>query len=260
MAAPGDKPVVPMESFLGVWGYSKRAIALVWSTHRGLTVTLGLLTVCAGVLPAAVAWVGQLFIDAVVAAVAAYQADGAADYWPVLRLVAIEGALVAALAGAQRGIDFCQTLLRVLLSRRVHVMILDKALTLELAQFEDSEFYDKLNRARQEASSRPLSLVNRTFSLGRNGIALASYAGLLAQFSPWAVIVLVCAGLPVFFAEAKFSGERFRIFQWHSPAAPHAAVSGDRAGPRGPRQGGQALQPRARTHAALQGHLRADVP
>ena len=55
MAASGDKPVMPMESFLGVWAYSKRAIALVWSTHRGLTVTLGLLTVCAGVLPAAVA-------------------------------------------------------------------------------------------------------------------------------------------------------------------------------------------------------------
>ena len=217
MAVPSDRPVMSMQSFFGVWGYGRRAIALVWSTHRGLTITLGLLTICAGVLPAAVAWVGQLFIDAVVAAVAAYQADGAADYWPVLRLVAIEGALVAALAGAQRGIDFCQTLLRVLLSRRVHVMILDKALTLELAQFEDSEFYDKLNRARQEASSRPLSLVNRTFSLGRNGIALASYAGLLAQFSPWAVVVLVCAGLPVFFAEAKFSGERFRIFQWHSP-------------------------------------------
>ena len=217
MASVADKSVAPMESFLGVWVYSKRAIALVWTTHRGLTVALGLLTVLAGVLPAAVAYVGQLFVDAVVAAVAAYQADGAVDYSPVLRLVVIEGALVAAAAGAQRGIDFSQSLLRVLLSRRVHVMILDKALTLELAQFEDSEFYDKLNRARQEASSRPLSLVNRTFSLGRNGIALASFAGLLAQFSPWAVVILVCAGLPVFFAEAKFSGERFRVFQWRSP-------------------------------------------
>ena len=47
-------------------------------------------------------------------------------------------------------------------------MILDKALTLTLAQFEDSELYDKLNRARQEASIRPLSLVNRTFALAQN--------------------------------------------------------------------------------------------
>src|SRR5262249_59198071 len=135
----------------------------------------------------------------------------------VMEYVALEGALVAAVAGAQRGIDFCQSLLRVLLSQRVHLLILDKALTLTLAQFEDSEFYDKLNRARQEASIRPLSLVNRTFALAQNGIAIVSYAGLLLHLSPWAVVILVVAGLPAFIAETKFSGERFRAFQWRSP-------------------------------------------
>jgi ATP-binding cassette subfamily B protein len=95
-------------------------------------------------------------------------------------------------------------------------LILDKALTLELEQFEDSEFYDKLNRARQEASIRPLSLVNRTFALAQNAVALVSYAGLLLNFSPWAVAILVVAGLPAFVAETKFSGERFRAFQWRS--------------------------------------------
>ena len=96
-------------------------------------------------------------------------------------------------------------------------MILEKALTLELAQFEDSEFYDKLTRARREASSRPLSLVMRTFGLAQNGISLVSYGTLLAQFSPWAVAVLVLAGLPSFLAEARFSGDAFRLFLWRSP-------------------------------------------
>jgi len=217
MVANLSSPAKPLESFLGLWGYSRRAIQLVWTTHRGLTVSLGVLTVCAGLLPAAAAYVGQLIVDAVVAAIALFGDDAEVDYASVLWLVALEGALVAGIAGAQRGIDFCQSLLKVLLSQRVHILILDKALTLELAQFEDSEFYDKLNRARQEASMRPLSLVNRTFSLIRNGISLASYAGLLLQFSPWAVVILISAGLPVFFAEAKFSGERFRVFQWRSP-------------------------------------------
>jgi ATP-binding cassette subfamily B protein len=62
-----------------------------------------------------------------------------------------------------------------------------------------------------------LSLVNRTFSLIQNVIVLIGYAGLLIQFSVWAVLILVLAGLPSFFAEAKFSGERFRVFQWRSP-------------------------------------------
>src|SRR3546814_1579734 len=96
-------------------------------------------------------------------------------------------------------------------------MILEKALTLQLAHFEDSEFYDKLTRARREASSRPLSLVNRTFGLVQNAISLVSYGVLLTQFSPWAVLVLVLAGLPAFIAETRFSGDAFRLFRWRSP-------------------------------------------
>jgi ATP-binding cassette, subfamily B, bacterial len=125
--------------------------------------------------------------------------------------------LVAAIAAAQRGLSLCQSLLRAQLGQRVNVMILDKALTLDLAQFEDSEFYDKLTRARREASSRPLSLVMRTFGLVQNAISLVSFGVLLSQFSPWAVVVLFAAGLPAFVAEAKFSGDAFRLFRWRAP-------------------------------------------
>ncbi|MEX2050203.1 MAG: ABC transporter ATP-binding protein [Steroidobacteraceae bacterium] len=90
-------------------------------------------------------------------------------------------------------------------------------MTLELSHFEDSEFYDKLTRARREASSRPLALVMRTFGLAQNGVSLVSYGTLLAQFSPWAVVVLFVAGLPAFMAETKFSGAAFRLFLWRSP-------------------------------------------
>jgi ATP-binding cassette subfamily B protein len=207
----------PLDGYLSFWRYSRRAIALVWSTHRGLTVGLAVLTLAAGIMPAGIAYLGKLIVDAVVAALAANQAGAVPDHAHVLTLVGLEGLLVAALAGAQRGIDFCQSLLRVLLSQRVHFLILDKSLTLSLAQFEDSELYDKLNRARQEASVRPLSLVNRTFALGQNLVSLGSFAGLLLAFSPWAVAILVAAGLPAFIGETRFSGERYRAFQWRSP-------------------------------------------
>ena len=135
----------------------------------------------------------------------------------VVDLVLLEGVLVIAISAVQRGISLCQSLLRAQLGQRVNVMILEKALTLELQHFEDSEFYDKLTRARREASTRPLSLVMRTFFLVQNGISLVSYGTLLAHFSPWAVAVLLLAGLPAFIAEAKFSGDAFRLFRWRSP-------------------------------------------
>jgi ATP-binding cassette, subfamily B, bacterial len=203
--------------FLGVFRYSGRALQLVWTTSRRLTAVLAVATVVAGVLPAAVAFVGALIIDAVVAAARLYQDSGEPAFREVLTLVAIEGGLVAALAGTQRVLSACQSLLRAQLGQRVNVMILEKALQLELAQFEDSEFYDKLTRARREASSRPLSLVVRTFGLAQNAVSLVSYGVLLAQFSAWAVLILVLAGLPAFFAEAKFSGDAFRLFRWRSP-------------------------------------------
>lgn len=204
-------------SFLGVFRYSGRALELVWSTSRPLTIALALLTLVAGLLPAGVAYVGAHIVDAVVNASRSWAASGHAPLRPVFEWVALEGLLVAALAGAQRGLSMCQSLLRAQLGQRVNVMILEKALTLELTHFEDSEFYDKLTRARREASSRPLSLVTRTFGLGQNAISLVSYGSLLFQFSPWAVAVLLLAGLPSFFAETKFSGDAFRLFRWRSP-------------------------------------------
>lgn len=202
-----------LKGFFGVFRYSRRALELVWTTNQALTVSIGALTVLAGVMPAGIAWVGALIVDAVVAAIRAGGGDAAA----VIRLVILEGALVAVMAAIQRGLSLCQSLLRAQLGQRVNVMILEKALTLELQHFEDSEFYDKLTRARREASTRPLSLVMRSFGLVQNAVSLASYGVLLVKFSPWAVAVLLLAGLPSFIAEAKFSGDAFRLFRWRSP-------------------------------------------
>jgi ATP-binding cassette, subfamily B, bacterial len=210
-APPAQRDV--LLGFFGVFRYSRRAIQLVWETNRALLLAMALLTLVAGLLPAGVAWIGAQIVDAVVYARNAAGHNAAR----VLRLVLLEGCLVAGVGGAQRGLSLCQALLRAQLGQRVNVMILEKALTLELRHFEDSEFYDKLTRARREASSRPLSLVMRTFGLTQNAISLLSYAALLVRFSPWTMLVLLVAGLPAFVAEAKFSGDAFRLFRWRSP-------------------------------------------
>ncbi len=213
MSEAGDAPVSFLARALGVFAYSRRAMSLVWTTSRLLTFTLAILTVLAGVLPAAIAYIGQLIVDGVVAAMTSVSPDTRRVLW----LVVLEALVVTAVAASQRGLSASQSLLRALLGQRVNVMILEKALTLQLAHFEDSEFYDKLTQARREASSRPLSLVNRTFGLVQNSISLTSYAVLLYAFSPWAVLILIGAGLPAFFAEAKFSGDAFKLFRWRSP-------------------------------------------
>ncbi|SDO18682.1 ATP-binding cassette, subfamily B [Halomonas shengliensis] len=221
MSSRSPRPAPPPENrlaaFLGVFRYSRRALALVWQTSRSLTIGLAVATLVAGVLPAVAAWLGQLIVDAVVAAMERHAETGQVAWWSVLRYVLAEAAVVATIALAQRALSAQQSLLRALLGQKVNVMILEKAGTLSLAQFEDSEFYDKLTRARREASVRPLGLVNKTFGLAQNAISLASFGVLLVQFSPWAPLLLVAGALPVFLSEAKFSGDAFRLFRWRSP-------------------------------------------
>jgi ATP-binding cassette subfamily B protein/ATP-binding cassette subfamily C protein len=175
---------------------------------------LAILTLVAGLLPAAVAYVGKLIVDSVVLA---SQSGVEAHRWMALGYVGIEAIAVMALAGSQRGLTVCQSLLRVLLGQRVNVLILEKSLTLNLTHFEDSEFYDKMTQARHEASSRPLSLVTRTFGLIQSALSLMTYGGLLLKFSIWAVAILVLAAIPPFIAETRFAGEAFRLFRWRSP-------------------------------------------
>jgi ATP-binding cassette subfamily B protein/ATP-binding cassette subfamily C protein len=175
---------------------------------------LAILTLVAGLLPAAVAYVGKLIVDSVVLA---SQSGVEAHRWMALGYVGIEAIAVMALAGSQRGLTVCQSLLRVLLGQRVNVLILEKSLTLNLTHFEDSEFYDKMTQARHEASSRPLSLVTRTFGLIQSALSLVTYGGLLLKFSIWAVAILVLAAIPPFIAETRFAGEAFRLFRWRSP-------------------------------------------
>ncbi|MEC4812599.1 MAG: ABC transporter ATP-binding protein [Scytonema sp. PMC 1069.18] len=208
----------PLRQSLAVFRYSGRAVSLVWTTSCSLTIILASLTLIAGLLPAAVAYIGKLIVDAVVQTrnLASLQNDFVNIYRPLM-YVGLEAVAVALLAGSQRGLTICQSLLRALLGQRVNVLILEKALTLNLTQFEDSEFYDKMTNARREASSRPLSLVTRTFGLVQSALSLITYGVLLVKFSFWAVLMVILAAMPAFFAETKFAGEAFRLFSWRAP-------------------------------------------
>ncbi|WP_437598501.1 ABC transporter ATP-binding protein [Sorangium sp. So ce590] len=191
------------------FAYTPRTLKLVWRSSKAASLVLGALTLAAAVLPLGVAYVGKTIVDAVVA-----REERATLVW-----VSVELGLVAALALAQRGLSLTRQLLGARLSNDIHAMILEKALSLELRHFEDSEFYDQLTRARREASSRPASIVTESFSLVQNLITLAGYAAMLVSFSGFAVLALVLAAIPATVAEARFSGAAFRLRNWRSPEA-----------------------------------------
>jgi ATP-binding cassette, subfamily B, bacterial len=199
---------------LSVFRYSGKALGLVWTTDRTLTVSLAILALLGGLLPGSIAIIGKLIVDSVIWA---NRSGLQLDRQIALNYVYLEAIAIVLLAATQKGLVVCQSLLRVLLAQRVNELILEKALTLDLAHFEDSEFYDKMSQARSQASSRPLSLISRTFGLCQSALTLITFSGLLWQFSGWAVLVLIVAAIPSFIAETRFSEHAFRLFRWRSP-------------------------------------------
>jgi ATP-binding cassette subfamily B protein len=198
-------------------GQSGRALALVWQSAPAGVVVLAVLTVVSAALPPFVAYVGKLIVDAVRAAQGAVAPLREAAIGRAVRLVAVELAAVVAIAGTERALGLVRQVVGLRLGIDINVRILEKALRLELSKFEDAEFYDKLTRARREASTRPLSLVQSNFQIVRSALTLAGYLALLVRFSGWMAIALLAATVPAFLAEARFSGAAFRLRNWRSP-------------------------------------------
>ncbi len=193
-----------------------RVFQLVKDSSRGFAAGIVALMVGQALIPAAMAWVGKLIVDAVVQAA---RTGARADERRVFEYVLVEFGLMVVSTVLSRGQALLRDLMRASLGNHVNTLILTKAATLELRHFEDADTYDKMQNARREASVRPLSLVLELASLGQQLLILASYAALLARLSWWSTLVIVAASLPAFFAEARFSGESFRLNSWRAPRA-----------------------------------------
>jgi ATP-binding cassette subfamily B protein len=202
------------------FAHSGRAMALVWQSSRGATLAVGALTVASALLPPVVAYVGKLIVDAVVAAQGVPPGsarDAAVDR--VLGFVLFELGAVVTMALVERALSLARELLGARLGVDVNLRILEKALTLDLHHFENPEVYDKLTRARREASGRPLWLVMSHFVIARGALNIAGYLALLLRFAPWMVAALLATTVPAFIAEARFSSNAFRMRNWRSPDA-----------------------------------------
>jgi ATP-binding cassette subfamily B protein len=176
---------------------------------------LGLLTLGGALLPASQAWMGKLIVDGVVASIQTGQ--DAEQVRRVFIYLLLELGLFLLSAAFNHGRRLIQQLIQLQLANRIRAEIIGKALTLDLAYFEDSDFYDRLQNARREGGYKPVELINDTFLIVQNSITLISFALLMLRFSPWLVVVLVATGIPAFIAETRYSERGFRLLTRRAP-------------------------------------------
>lgn len=195
--------------------HTPQAVRLVWQTNPWATVGLGFLTMGGALLPASQAWVGKLIVDGVVASI-----EKGADPERIKRVffyLILELTLFLLGTMLNQGRRLIQQLIQLQLANRIRGEVIRKALTLELAFFEDPDFYDRLQNARREAGYKPVDLIDDTFLIVQNTITLLSFAVLLLRFSPWLLVILITTSIPSFIAEARFSEQGFRLLTYRAP-------------------------------------------
>ena len=189
--------------------YVPPLIKLVWETHRGYTIAMALLRLMRAGVPVAMLWVGKLIIDTVVAS-----RESSPTYSRLWKLVALEIAIVTANDILARTSSLVESLLGDLFSNHTSVRLMEHAATLDLAHFEDPAFYDQLERARRQTTSR-IGLLAQLLAIGQDGLTLISLGAALVVYNPWLLLLLAVAVLPSFFGETHFASLEYSMqFRW----------------------------------------------
>ncbi|MEX2299412.1 MAG: ABC transporter ATP-binding protein [Bryobacterales bacterium] len=202
-----NEPIARPESFWGGWRNRLRALrnvppvlAILWEAGRG-AVTANLALRCVGALiPVAALAVGKQIIDIVVAVAANSQPVPQQLWW----WVGLEFALAGGGALLARGVDYVDSVLADKFTRHLSVKIMAHASRLDLASYEDPVFYDKLERARVQATDR-LGMIQAIGRLLQQGVTTVGLAAAILIYSPWLLLILIACVLPAFLGESHFA-------------------------------------------------------
>src|SRR6266536_1717484 len=188
-----------------------RVLRLVWSTSALLTTFLGLLNLAQGFVPAISVSITALVIDSVIRAINIHSTS---PIWLPIGLqlgIALLSSLLSNLS------NIVQQLLQEQVSNRVQLEILKKANTLDLAFFENPEFYDKMRQAANQSTYQPVSMISQTFGLGQTIVTLVSLIFLLVHLAWWLAIVALIVPIPAFFSSTRYGWRGYQLMRRQSP-------------------------------------------
>ncbi|MGZ3556133.1 MAG: ABC transporter ATP-binding protein [Gemmatimonadaceae bacterium] len=205
---PDDESVTWKER-LEALRYVPALFRLIWGTHRGYTVAMVLLRVVRAFVPVVTFWVGKLILDSVIAAKA-----GTGSLTQVWRYLVLELGIVLIGEILARASSLIESLLGDLFSNAMSVQLMEHAAKLDLAQFEDPEFYDHLERARRQTVGR-IALLSLLLSMSQDALTLLTLAGALIAYNPWLLLLLAAAVVPSFLGETHFASLGYSLlFRW----------------------------------------------
>lgn len=180
--------------------YIPRFFTKVYKVNPILFILNSSARIVLSIMPILMLWIGKIIIDEVIELI--NTTNGDQKY--LWTMVAIEFGLAVITDVLNRGINLSDSLIGDLYANKSSVEIIKKTGEVELEQLEDPDFYDKLERARRQTTSR-VGLMSNVLSQIQDIITVISLIGGLIFFEPWLVLLLFFSIIPAFLNEVKFS-------------------------------------------------------
>ncbi len=203
---------VSVKERLGAFQNLPRFFKMIWDTSPVMTLGNILLRLAKAAIPVIMLWVGKLIIDEII-----LQIDQATPSFRLIWLyLGMELGLALLSDIINRGITLLDSLLGDLFSNQTSVKLIKHAATLDLYQFEDSRFYDKLERARRQTTSRTV-LMSQTLTQAQDIITILFFSIGLIAFKPLLILILFVAIIPSFLGESAFSERSYSLTRGWTP-------------------------------------------
>ncbi|MBT29676.1 MAG: ABC transporter ATP-binding protein [Thalassobius sp.] len=187
---------------------------MIWETSPAMTTGNIFLRIIKSSLPPIQLYIGKLIIDEVILLAGENSAEG--DLNQIWLLVGLEFLLAIVSDFISRGVTLLDSLLGDLFANKISVKLINHAAKMDLYQFEDASFYDKLERARRQTTSR-VFLMSQVLTQIQDIITLIFLGVGLAVYAPWLILLLIVAVIPSFIAENYFNQQGFSLSKNWTP-------------------------------------------
>ena len=191
-------------------------LKIVWRSGPAVVTSGMLFRVLAAIQPLAILYVSKLIIDGIFNVVTKHQPIPTRLWW----LVGAEFGLALVGNIFTRIVDFTDQLLADKYTRHVSIEVMRHAAELDVLAYEDPEFYDRLERARVQATDR-LAMIQMLGRLQQQVITTITLSIGIVYYSPWLLLLLIAGVLPAFVGESHFAflgyAKNFRQNRYAAP-------------------------------------------
>lgn len=184
----------------------------VYLTSPALTISNIFLRLLRSAIPISILYVGKLIIDEVLV----LSSSKSETLNHIYLLIAAEFGLMIFSDLLSRGIALTDSLLGDLFANRTSIKLMKHAVSLDLAQFENATFYDKLERARQQTNGRT-ALLSQILAQGQDAITMGLLLVGLVSFNPWLIVLLLVSVIPSFIGEWHFNAKSYSLQRGWTP-------------------------------------------